>query len=257
MTDTPAKLHYDGPIATITLDRPDRFNALDTATAVTLEGFGRELALRDDIRVIIIRGAGRAFCGGGDIETFATHLDAPGPMVTGILEPIHRFLAVLRAHPAIVVTSVHGAAAGGGMSFAFMGDLCIAADTARFTPAYARLGVSPDAGGTVGLARQVGARRALQIFLMEDGFGAAQAEAWGLVNKVVPEAELERATRALADRLVAFSPDAVAATKRLVHATDERTMAEQLEAEMAELIGCMETERFRAAVGRFMKKSAE
>jgi enoyl-CoA hydratase/carnithine racemase len=257
MTDAPATLSYDGSIATITLNRPERFNALDAAAAVVLDGFGRALATRADIRVVIIRGAGRAFCGGGDIETFAAHLDAPGPMVTDILEPTHRFLAALRAHPAIVITSVHGAAAGGGLSLAFMGDLCIAADTARFTPAYARLGVSPDAGGTVGLARQVGARRALQIFLMEDGFDARQAEAWSLVNKVVPEAELEAATRALAERLAAFSPDAVAATKRLVHATGERTMAEQLEAEMAELIGCMETERFRTAVRRFMSKSAK
>ncbi|MCZ0732851.1 enoyl-CoA hydratase/isomerase family protein [Phreatobacter sp. AB_2022a] len=253
----PARLDYDGPVATITLDRPERFNALDRDAALALFAIGQELAERRDVRVIVIRGAGRSFCAGGDIETFAAHIDATGPMVTGILEPTHAFLTTLRTHPAVVVTSVQGAAAGGGLSLAFMGDLCVAADTARFTPAYIRLGVSPDAGGTVGLARIVGARRAMQIFLMEDGFSAAQAESWGLVNKVVPEAELAAETAALAKRLAGFSPAAVAATKRLIHGTAGRSMAEQLDAELNELIGCMETEAFREAVHRFLAKAGK
>ncbi|QCI66979.1 enoyl-CoA hydratase/isomerase family protein [Phreatobacter stygius] len=255
MTDASAYLTYDGPIATLTLNRPESFNAVGAEAAATLAGLARELDTRADLRVVVIRGAGPAFCAGGDINVFAAHLDDPGPMVRGILDSHHDFLQRLQALPAIVVTSVHGAAAGAGLSLAFMGDLCIAADTARFTPAYARLGVSPDGGGTVGLVRAVGARRALQIYLMEDGFDASQAEAWGLVNKVVPADMLEAATKALAERLAGFNPAAVAATKRLVHASAGRPMAEQLEAEMTELIGCMKTAPFRDAVHRFIAKS--
>ena len=110
----------------------------------------------------------------------------------------------------------------------------------------------PDGGGTIGLVRAVGVRRALQIFLMEDSFDAAQAEAWGLVNKVVPESALQAATQMLAERLASLGPDAAAATKRLVAASAQRSMAEQLDAEMAELIGCMQREPFRNAVRRFI-----
>jgi enoyl-CoA hydratase/carnithine racemase len=251
-----AYLSHDGPIATITINRPERLNAVDEAMAVALATFAREIAARDDVRVVVIQGAGSAFCAGGDISHMAAHLDDPASMARGILNPFHEFLNALKALPAIVLTSVHGAAAGGGFSFAFMGDLCIAADTARFTPAYARLGLSPDGGGTIGLVRAVGVRRALQIFLMEDSFDATQAEAWGLVNKVVPEAELRTATQALAKRLAALGP-AAAATKRLVAASPERSMAEQLDAEMAELIGCMRADSFREAVRRFIERTGE
>ncbi|SEC48917.1 Enoyl-CoA hydratase [Rhizobiales bacterium GAS191] len=257
MTDAAAYLTYDGPIATITLNRPERFNAIDETAAVRLAGFARELAARGDVRVVVIRGAGPAFCAGGDIDHMVAHLDDPAPMARGILNPLHEFLIGLKALPAIVLTSVHGAAAGGGFSLALMGDLCIAADTARFTPAYARLGLSPDGGGTIGLVRAVGARRALQIFLMEDGFGAIEAQACGLVNKVVPESELQSATQTLAERLAAFNPAAVAATKRLVYASHDTPMAEQLDAEMTELIACMRTGPFRDAVHRFVGKTKD
>ena len=100
--------------------------------------------------------------------------------------------------PKIVLSSVHGSAAGAGMGLAFVADLCIAADDARFTPAYAKIGVSPDGGSTVGMVGTVGTRRALQIFLAEDSFSAQQAYDWGLVAKVVPAAELKAATREFA-----------------------------------------------------------
>ena len=95
--------------------------------------------------------------------------------------------------PKIVLSSVHGSAAGAGMGLAFVTDLCIAADDARFTPAYAKIGVSPDGGSTVGMVGTVGTRRALQIFLAEDSFTAQQAYEWGLVARVVPAAELKAA----------------------------------------------------------------
>ena len=103
------------------------------------------------------------------------------------------------------------------MSLAFVADLCIAAEDARFTPAYAKLGVSPDGGGTVGVVGRVGTRRALQIFLAEDSFSAAQAHDWGLVAKVVPAAELKAATRDFAQRLAQNAPAAIAATKALIY----------------------------------------
>lgn len=257
MTSPSAFLSYDGPIATIMLNRPERFNAIDQAAAATLAALARELAVRQDVRVVVIRGAGSAFCAGGDIHLFAANLDDPAPMARGVMEPHHEFLAGLRALHAVVITSVPGVAAGAGLSLAFMGDLCIAADNARFTPACARLGVSPDGGGTVGLVSAVGVRRALQIFLMEDEFDARQAEAWGLVNKVVAESDLGASTQALAQRLASFGPEALAATKRLVYASAGRPVAEQLHAEMNEMIGCMQAGPFREAVRHFIARTKD
>ena len=133
-------------------------------------------------------------------------------------------------------------------------DLCIAAEDARFTPAYAKLGVSPDGGGTVGVVASVGARRALQIFLAEDSFSAAQAYDWGLVAKVVPAAELKAATRELALRLAQNAPAALAATKALIHRAHITPIEQQLDAERDAIIDCMHTDEFRAAVKKFTSR---
>lgn len=188
--DGPAILTIEDEIAYVTLNRPERLNAIDVAMAERLRGIGREIMAQDALRVVVVRGAGSAFCAGGDIDVFAANLGDVAPVVTTLLTAYHEFLAVLADTSRLVLTSVHGAAAGAGLSLAAMGDLCIASEDARFTPAYAQLGVSPDGGGTVGLVRAVGSRRALQIFLAEDHFDAARALEWGLVCNVVPPADL-------------------------------------------------------------------
>src|SRR5579863_4696372 len=200
LPDDPALLAVDGAIATITLNRPSAFNAIDLSIAKKLEQLVAEVEADDDIRVLVIEGAGRAFCGGGDLQTIgaAAAADTVAPVVGEMLSHYHAFITTLRRMPKIVLSSVHGSAAGAGLSLAFVADLCIAAEEARFTPAYAKLGVSPDGGGTVGVVAAVGTRRALQIYLAEDGFSAAQAHDWGLVTKVVPAVELKAATRELA-----------------------------------------------------------
>src|SRR6202012_3673066 len=116
----------------------------------------------------------------------------------------------------IVISSVHGSAPGAGMSLAFVAGLCIAADDAKFTPAYAKPGVSPDGGGTVGVVASVGPRRALQIYLAEDSFSAKQAVEWGLVVKTVPATELKAATRELALWLAQNAPAAGGAAQAVV-----------------------------------------
>src|ERR1700761_6687857 len=206
--DDPALLVIDGPIATITLNRPAAFNSIDLSIAKKLEQLGAEIEASDDIRVLVLEGEGRAFSAGGDLQTIgaAAAADTIAPVVGELLKHYHAFITSLRRMPKIVLASVHGSAAGAGMSLAFVADLFIATDDARFTPAYAKLGVSPDGGGTVGVTAAVGARRAMQIFLAEDNFTAQQAHDWGLVAKVVPAAELKTATRELALRLAQNAP---------------------------------------------------
>jgi enoyl-CoA hydratase/carnithine racemase len=254
--DDPALLRVEGPIATITLNRPAAFNSIDLSIAKKLERLGAEVAASDDIRVLVIEGAGRAFCGGGDLQTIgaAAAADTVAPVVGELLQHYHAFITTLKRMPKIVVASVHGSAAGAGLSLAFVCDLCIAAEDARFTPAYAKLGVSPDGGGTVGVVATVGTRRALQIFLAEDSFSAVQAFYWGLVAKVVPPAELKAATRELALRLAQNSPSAIAATKALIHRAPTTPLEQQLDAERDGIIDCMHTDEFRVAINKFLNK---
>ena len=255
--DDPALLRIDGAVAIITLNRPTAFNSINLAIAQKLETLGAEVEASDEIKVLVIEGEGRAFCAGGDLQTIgaAAASDSIAPVVGELLKHYHAFITTLRRMPKIVLTSVHGQAAGAGLSLAFIADLCIAADDVRFTPAYAKLGVSPDGGGTVGVATSVGVRRALQIFLAEDSFTAQQAHDWGLVAKIVPAAELKAATRELASRLAQNAPAGLAATKALIHRAPTTPIEQQLDAERDAIIDCMHTDEFRAAVKKFTSKA--
>jgi enoyl-CoA hydratase/carnithine racemase len=252
----PALLAIDGPVATITLNRPAAYNSINLAIAKKLERLAAQVEADETVRVLVIQGEGRAFSAGGDLQTIgaAAEADTIAPVVGELLKHYHAFIEILRRMPKIVLTSVHGSAAGAGMGLAFVADLCIAADSARFTPAYAKIGVSPDGGSTVGMVGTVGTRRALQIFLAEDSFSAQQAHDWGLVAKVVPEAELKTATRQFAEQLAQNPPAAIGGTKSLVYQAALTPTKQQLDAEEEKIIEAMQTEDFRIAVKKFTTK---
>jgi enoyl-CoA hydratase/carnithine racemase len=254
--DEPALLRIDGPIATITLNRPAAFNSINLAIARKLEALGAEVEASNEIRVLVIEGEGRAFSAGGDLQTIgaATEAGTVAPVVAELLKHYHAFIETIRRMPKIVLSSVHGSAAGAGMGLAFVTDLCIAAEDARFTPAYAKIGVSPDGGSTVGMVGTVGTRRALQIFLAEDSFTAQQALEWGLVAKIVPATELKAATRQFAERLAQNSAAAIAGTKSLVYQAPTTPTKQQLDAEEHKIITAMLTDEFRMAVKKFTSK---
>ena len=254
--DDPALLRIDGPIATITLNRPAGFNSINLAIAQKLEQLAATIEGDDAIRVLVIEGEGRAFSAGGDLQTIgaAAEANTVTPVVGELLKHYHAFIEIIRRMPKISLSSVHGSAAGAGMGLAFVTDLCIAAEDAKFTPAYAKIGVSPDGGSTVGIVGTVGSRRALQIFLAEDNFTAKQALEWGLVAKIVPAAELKAATRQLAERLAQNPPAAIAGTKSLVYAAATTPVKQQLDAEEHKIIMAMNTEDFRIAVKKFTSK---
>jgi len=254
--DDPALLRVDGPVATITLNRPAAFNSINLAIAQKLETLSAAVEASDEVRVLVIEGEGRAFCAGGDLQTIgaAAANDTIAPVVGELLRHYHAFITTLRRMPKLVLASVHGSAAGAGLSLAFAADLCIATEDARFTPAYSKLGVSPDGGGTVGVVASVGTRRALQIFLGEDSFTSQQAYEWGLVARVVPAAELKAATREFALRLAQTAPAGIAATKALIYRAPVSPIEQQLDAERDGIIDCMHTDEFKVAVKKFTSK---
>jgi enoyl-CoA hydratase/carnithine racemase len=256
VSDEPALLKIDGPIATITLNRPAAFNSVDLSIAKKLEQLAAEVETNDALRVLVIQGEGRAFSAGGDLKTLGAAA-ATGTIAVVVGEQLkhyHAFIETVRRMPKIVLSSVHGSAAGAGMGLAFVADLCIAAEDARFTPAYAKIGVSPDGGSTVGMVGTVGTRRALQIFLAEDSFSAQQAHDWGLVARVVPAAELKAATQEFAERLAQNSPAAISGTKSLIYQAAVTPIKQQLDAEEEKIIGAMKTDEFLFAVKKFTSK---
>ena len=210
MTDG-LRVDVDGPVATITLDRPEALNALTVPVKVALREALERLAVDRAVRAVILTGAGRAFCAGQDLA----EREAPdaAPLDVELRERYNPIILALRAMGQPVIAAVNGVAAGAGASIAFACDLRIAAEDARFVLAFGRLGLVPDSGATWFLPRIVGQARAAELALVGDPISAEEALRIGLVSRVVPNDELLPQARALADRIAAGAPMAVALTK--------------------------------------------
>lgn len=254
--DGSVKLSMSGGIATCTLDRPSAYNAINLPMAKELRAIASAVEGDETIKVLVINGAGRGFSAGGDIATVAANLDRIDAAVREFLAEFNVFLTALRQMDKIVVTSVHGVAAGAGLALALMGDICIADADATFSPAYASLGVTPDCGGTVGVVDAIGARRALQLFLLEDRLTADEAKTLGLVNIVAPSGSLTIETSTIATKLASLAPGCAAGTKRLVNQSASTPIARQLLDEANTLIACMQSPAYRDAAIRFLSSSA-
>jgi 2-(1,2-epoxy-1,2-dihydrophenyl)acetyl-CoA isomerase len=205
MTDTSVLYRRHDGIATLTLNRPETLNAMNEAMMGEIERILIELERDREVRVVVLTGAGRAFSSGGDQKRGRSEEgqqalfdgDRGGPLI----ERLNRcILRMQRLHKPII-GSINGVAAGAGMNIALATDLRIAADTARFLEAFARVGLVPDGGGTYFLPRLVGTAKAMELILLADIIDAQEALRIGLVNRVVPGDQLEQETLKLAERL--------------------------------------------------------
>jgi len=248
----------DGPVATLTLNRPESLNVLDFPMMDALVDATASLAADDSLRVVILRGAGRHFMAGGDIRTFAGELELPpderSVRFRALIGRLHASIETLARMPHPVIAQVHGAVAGFGLSLMNACDLAIAADSAYFASAYKAIATTPDGGGTWSLPRLVGLRRALDIMLVGDRFDAQQAHAFGLVNRVVPAADLDAAVRTLAQSLAAGPALAIRNTKRLLRESLGRSLSEQLAAEATSFGACAATADFKEGITAFIEK---
>jgi enoyl-CoA hydratase/carnithine racemase len=204
-------------IATITLDRPERMNAftfemIDAWAAALVE------CRRDDaVRVVIVTGAGKAFCSGGDIIAMQERLASPpAQRKNELFNRIQRIPLALEDLDKPVLVAVNGVATGAGMDLALMGDIRYAAQSARFAETYVKVGLVPGAGGAHFLPRLVGVAKALELFWTADFIDAAEAERIGLVNKVLPDAELMPFVRGVAAKIAHAPALSVRFIKRAV-----------------------------------------
>ena len=250
----PILLHVDQRTAFVTFNRPERLNAIDLAMARAFREVVEHLESRDDVRAVVLRGAGKAFVAGGDITIFGGDRNVAAAAIGELIDHFHAATLGLQRLPAPVIASVHGAAAGGGFSLALAADLRIAADTATFTPAYLRLGASPDGGGTFFLSRLVGPSKALEMFLLGGTYSAADALGLGFVNRVVPAADLEHETAVLAAAIARGARPAVAHAKALMIGRDLEALARQLAAEKLAFLDCVRSPDFEEGVAAFLSK---
>jgi 2-(1,2-epoxy-1,2-dihydrophenyl)acetyl-CoA isomerase len=250
----PILLHVDHRVAFVTFNRPERLNAIDLAMARAFREIVEHLESREDVRAVVLRGAGKAFVAGGDVTIFSGDRVVAGVAIGELIDHFHGATLGLQRLAAPVIASVHGAAAGGGFSLALAADLRLAADTATFTPAYLRLGASPDGGGTFFLSRLVGPSTALEMFLLGGTYSAADALDLGFVNRVVPAADLERETSALAAVIARGARPAVAHAKALTIGRDFEALARHLSAEKQAFLDCVRSRDFEEGVAAFLSK---
>jgi len=205
-----------GPIATLTLARPAKHNAIDLATTRALRDAAKDLELDPDVRVIVIAAQGPSFSVGGDLEDFIAHRARIAQHLDAMTDALHAAVVSLRRAAAPVIASVNGAAAGGGLGLMLAADLVIAGRSARFVSAYTKVGLTPDSGVSFFLPRKVGAGRAFDLMATNRALTADEALQIGLVERVVPDDELASQTHALATALADSPSSAVGKLKLLL-----------------------------------------
>lgn len=244
-------------VAHLTLNRPEAANAINVDVARELE----EAALICDqdpaVRAIVLSGAGRIFCGGGDLKSFAAHdrADLPG-LLKRLTFHLHRAIYLFARMDAPLVIAVNGNAGGAGMSLAAAGDIVIAGESTRFTLAYTRVGLSPDGSATYFLPRLIGLRRTMELALTNRMITAREAEAWGIVTRVVLDAEVVRQAQSIAAELANGPTRSFGAVKRLLYASANATLDEQMELETETIANVARSEDSHEGITAFLAKRA-
>ena len=243
-------------VARITLNRPDAGNAMDAQMGRDLMHAAIQASEDRAVRAVIITGAGRMFCAGGDLKLFASHGDGLAAHLKELAGSLHLAISRFVRMNAPVIAAVNGAAGGGGMSFVLAADLVLAAESAKFTMAYTRAGLSPDGGSTFFLPRIVGARRALELALTNRVLSAHEAHEWGLVTKVLADAALQAEAQALAEQLASGATRAFGAAKRLLHHSFSESLETQMELEAQGIAEQARGADAREGIAAFVAKRA-
>ena len=247
-------------VRTVTLNRPERLNAVNPALADELPSAMRDAAGDDTVRVVVLAGAGRGFCAGLDLtEPAGAAVIMGGGTRAERLDPyawVGRWVQAVVGCEKPVIAAVHGPAAGAGFGLALACDLRLVATGATMTAGYVRRGLSPDAGVSYFLPRLVGLSRAMDIALTGRDIDAAEAERIGLASAVFPDESFADSVAAYARRLAAGPPVALALTKRLLTASSDSTLDAQLRDEVAHIKTAFATADVREAMTAFREKRA-
>lgn len=245
-------------IATLTLNRPERLNALGGTLREDLYDAILKVSQDDDIRAVVITGAGRGFCSGGDVKNMSER-DKAGtgsPMREKIAPSRDITIMAMRDCPKPIIAAVNGAAAGAGFNLALACDMRIASSAAKFSQAFVKRGLHPDWGGTWFLPRLVGTAKACELIFTADTIDAAEAYRLGIVNAVVAPEELMNKSYELAKKIASGPPIAIRLAKRAIYHNQDCDLRAGLEYETYAQNTCRETEDSKEGVKAFMEKRA-
>ena len=239
-------------VATITLNRPDAANAFHLE--LCQEIYQAALACdTSSVRAVVMTGAGRFFCAGGDMASFQAAED-PAALVKEMTLYLHGAVSRFARMSAPVIMAVNGTAAGGGLSLAMAGDLVLAADTAKFTFAYTKGGLTPDGSSTYFVPRILGLRRTAELMLTNRVLTADEAVAWGLINRVLPGDSLMIEAMELANQLAAGPTAAHARIKTMLHATFSEGLETQMESEALNIAASIQGSDGQEGIAAFREK---
>ncbi|MAX28145.1 MAG: enoyl-CoA hydratase [Thiotrichales bacterium] len=252
-------VNIEDHIATLTLNRPEARNALSEEMRTLLKESLCEIESDDNVRCVVIRGAGEHFMAGGDVKSMSTMLDEEPEKIRvafrkRIYEGINSIMLSIRRMPKPVIASVSGAAAGAGVSMAMSCDLVIADSDSFFTLAYCHIGTTPDGGASFQLPRSVGVKRAMEIALLGDRYDAETARSLGMINFVSKPGELANETQKLANRLSLGPTHVYANTKKLLYQSIGNDFETQLQMEADFFADCASRKDFKEGVTAFVEK---
>lgn len=239
----------EGGVVHVRFNRPGALNAIDIALARAFRATCDALAADPSVRVVVLSGEGRAFMAGGDLPAMVAD---PVDGSAALIGQLHPAIELLAALPATVIASVHGAVAGGGLGLALACDFIVAEQGTKFSVAYPRIGTSCDCATSWGLPRWVGLRKALELALLSDAIDADEALRIGLINRVVPTGSLAQETMALAARLAAGAPLALARIKKELRESDQNSLPAQLALEARLFAECAGSADFAEGMAAFL-----
>jgi 2-(1,2-epoxy-1,2-dihydrophenyl)acetyl-CoA isomerase len=247
-------IERSGPIVTIRLNRPDRLNALNLELARALAKALAHLSHDESARALVITGAGRGFCAGGDLDLLrSARVHKGSHELEDLLHAGSEICLSIASMPKPILAAVNGPAASAGLNIALACDMRIASDQASFGETFAKLGLFPDFGGTFFLPRLVGPAHAAELFLTGDMISPADAMRIGMVNRVVPADKFEEETRSLAEQLAAAPSMAVRPLKRILTLGDRKQLEYALEEEVRQQIHCFHSEQAAERFQEFLE----
>lgn len=243
-----------GNVGLVTFNRPEAANAMSPLCAAEFNALSRDIEADRNVRAVVITGAGKMFCAGGDLGAFAQAGDKARSLLLEMTGDLHLALSRLARMAPPVIAAVNGTAAGAGFSLVMSCDLAVSAESAVYTMAYTKAGLSPDGSSTYYMPRKIGDRKTRELMLTNRVLSSAEALEWGVVNQVVADAEVLDTAMQLADKLAAGPTQAYGRVKELLNSSFDNGLETQMELEARAIAGLIETNDGQEGIHAFIDK---
>ena len=241
-------------VAHLRFTRPEGANAVNPAFCKDLKIAIQEISENNSAEAVVVTAEGKVFCAGGDLKEFNEAGDNLPGVVSSMLDDLHEAIYIMNAAPKPFVAGVQGAAGGAGMSLVSAFDLVVSGESAKYTMAYTRVGLTPDGTSSYFLARHIGLRRMLDLTLTNRVLSATEAESWGLINRVVPDEEIDEQALTLAQQLADGSPGIAGTAKTVIYKGYESNLSNAGDFEATNIVKAAGTSNGQEGIAAFVEK---